>query len=79
MIDDIDRLNHVEIRQVFQLVKKLADFKNTVYLLAFDKDVVLDGFEAKCKQAPGEQYLEKIITVPFDVPNPSPSDILDAA
>ncbi|MEI8013088.1 MAG: P-loop NTPase fold protein, partial [Candidatus Omnitrophota bacterium] len=39
VIDDIDRLNHVEIRQIFQLVKSLGDFPNTTYLLAFDKDV----------------------------------------
>jgi len=71
MIDDVDRLNHFEIRQVFQLVKKLADFKNTVYLLAFDKNVVLKAL-GKVQEGIGEQYLEKIVTVPFDIPNPGP-------
>ena len=74
MIDDVDRLNHFEIRQIFQLVKKLADFKNTVYLLAFDKDVVLKAL-GKVQEAQGEQYLEKIVTVAFDIPNPSKSEI----
>jgi predicted KAP-like P-loop ATPase len=74
VIDDIDRLNHVEIRQIFQLVKKLADFKNTVYLLAFDKNVVLKAL-GKVQEGVGEQYLEKIVTVPFDIPNPGQSEI----
>jgi predicted KAP-like P-loop ATPase len=74
VIDDIDRLNHVEIRQIFQLVKKLADFKNTVYLLAFDKNVVLKAL-GKVQEGIGEQYLEKVITVAFDIPNPGKSEI----
>jgi ABC-type branched-subunit amino acid transport system ATPase component len=69
VIDDVDRLNSSEIRQIFQLVKKLADFKNTVYLLAFDKGVVLDALK-EIQGKYGEQYFEKIVTVPFDIPNP---------
>lgn len=41
IIDDIDRLNNTEIRQIFQLVRSLGDFPNTIYLLAFDKNVVV--------------------------------------
>ena len=44
VIDDIDRLTKSEIRQIFQLVKALADFPNTVYLLSFDKDIVCEIF-----------------------------------
>ena len=40
-IDDIDRLNKSEIRQIFQAVKSLGDFPNTIYLLLFDKGVVV--------------------------------------
>jgi len=35
IIDDIDRLSNEEICAVFQLVKSIADFPNTIYLLAF--------------------------------------------
>ena len=31
VIDDIDRLCDEEIREIFQLVKSIADFKNTIY------------------------------------------------
>ena len=40
IIDDIDRLTTKEIRQIFQLIKINADFPNTVYLTAFDRNVV---------------------------------------
>lgn len=36
IIDDIDRLSDFEIRQIFQLVKLIADFPQTIYLLSFD-------------------------------------------
>ena len=43
IIDDIDRLNSTEIRQIFQLVKLLGDFPNTIYLLAFDREVIVES------------------------------------
>jgi predicted KAP-like P-loop ATPase len=46
VIDDIDRLNNVEIRQIFQLVKVLGDFPNTIYLLAFDQNVVVNALKS---------------------------------
>src|SRR3990167_38798 len=67
IIDDIDRLKNTEIRQIFQLIKSLGDFPNTIYLLAFDKDVVLNALK-KAQEGSGSEYLEKIVQVPFDIP-----------
>jgi predicted KAP-like P-loop ATPase len=67
VIDDIDRLNNTEIRQIFQLVKALGDFPNTVYLLAFDRDVVVKAL-AHVQEGSGDEYLEKIIQIPFQLP-----------
>jgi len=67
VIDDIDRLNDVEIRQIFQLVKSLADFPNTIYLLAFDKNVVINAL-MKVHEGSGQEYLEKVVQIPFEVP-----------
>jgi predicted KAP-like P-loop ATPase len=74
VIDDIDRLNNAEIRQIFQLVKTLADFPNTIYLLAFDKEVILRALE-KVQEGPGFEYLEKVIQVPFEIPPISQSEL----
>ena len=69
-IDDIDRLSEDEIIAVFQLVKSLADFPNTIYLLAFDYKVVIQALK-KVQHGDGKEYLEKIIQVPFEIPAPS--------
>lgn len=67
VIDDIDRLNNMEIRQIFQLVKSLGDFPNTIYLLAFDKNVVINALK-KVQEGSGIEYLEKVVQIPFEIP-----------
>ncbi len=67
VIDDIDRLNNTEIRQIFQLIKSLGDFQNTIYLLAFDKNVVINALK-KVQEGSGIEYLEKVVQIPFEIP-----------
>lgn len=74
IIDDIDRLNNAETRQIFQLVKALGDFPNTVYLLAFDRKIVVKALQ-KVQEGPGEDYLEKIIQIPFELPTISKAEV----
>ena len=74
VIDDIDRLNNTEIRQIFQLLKSLADFPNTIYLLSFDKEVVINALK-KVQEGPGNDYLEKVIQVPFEIPQISKNEV----
>lgn len=73
-IDDIDRLSEDEIISVFQLVKSLADFPYTMYLLAFDYDVVVNALK-KVQSGDGAEYLEKVVQVPFLLPAPNIDDI----
>ena len=76
VIDDIDRLSAEEIRDVFKLVKATADFPNTRYLLAFDFDTVTDAlFEVQ--KTDGAKYLEKIVQLPFSLPEPSQGQLGD--
>jgi len=74
VIDDIDRLNNSEIRQIFQLVKALGDFPNTVYLLAFSREIVVKAL-AHVQEGSGDDYLEKIIQIPFQLPNTSRAEV----
>lgn len=67
-IDDVDRLSDIEICQIFQLVKLLADFSNVIYVLAMDKDVVVSALQNSQKQH-SEEYIEKIIQLPINVPD----------
>ena len=70
IIDDIDRLTKEEMRQIFQLVKGLANFPNTIYLLSFDPQVVTEALQ-DVQTGDGAKYLEKIVQVGFSVPEVS--------
>ncbi|SCF19265.1 KAP family P-loop NTPase fold protein [Micromonospora saelicesensis] len=67
VIDDIDRLESTEIRDIFKLVRLTASFPNLVYVLALDRVRV----EAALGQSgfDGRAYLEKIIQLGIDVPS----------
>ncbi|BAB78217.1 KAP family NTPase (plasmid) [Anabaena sp. FACHB-709] len=69
VIDDIDRLTAEEIRQLFRVIKAVANFPNVVYLLLFDKEVVIKALE-EIQKINGEVYLEKIVQVSFELPLP---------
>lgn len=67
VIDDIDRLTFEEIRLLFRLVKANADFPRFVYLLLFQKSTAVRALNEECG-GQGDEYLEKIVQVGFDVP-----------
>lgn len=69
MIDDIDRLNADEIRDLFRTIKAVGNLPNIIYLLAFDKEVVVKALETE-QNLSGSDYLEKIVQVPFELPVP---------
>lgn len=58
IVDDIDRLMASEARQIFQLIKAVADFPNVTYLLAFDRKVAARAM-ADLHGSDGDEYLEK--------------------
>lgn len=68
-VDDIDRLSPDEIRDLFRAIKATTNFPNTIYLLAFDTNVVTKALEQGYVTS-GQQYLEKIVQVPFELPRP---------
>lgn len=67
VIDDIDRLAPDEMRQLFTVIKALADFPYVIYLLAFDREVASEAIGKQTGLA-GDRFLEKIVQVPFDMP-----------
>lgn len=66
VLDDIDRLNTSEIRDIFRLVRLTANFPNIIYVLAFDRRRVEDALSEQ--GIPGRAYLEKILQLGFDLP-----------
>lgn len=67
-IDDIDRLDAGQIKEIIKLIKANLDFPHTIFLLAYDKQVVADALE-KEGWYDARSYLDKIIQVSFDVPD----------
>ena len=67
VVDDIDRLAPSEIRELFKVIKALADFPNVTYLLAFDRSIVSEALRSSLG-VDGEAYIEKIVQVPFSLP-----------
>ena len=66
VMDDLDRLTSTQLRMVFQLIKANLEFPNVVFLLLFQRDLVEDKLNDGVQK--GRDYLEKIIQVPFDIP-----------
>ena len=74
VLDDVDRLSASEIRSVFKLVRLTASFPNIVYIVLCDRFRVEQALGEE--GLPGRDYLEKIIQLPFDLPQ-APSLTLD--
>jgi predicted KAP-like P-loop ATPase len=67
VVDDIDRLHDQEVGDVMRLVRLVADFPNTVYVLAFDVKRVARAVGGPDSDA-GHAYVEKIVQVSHEVP-----------
>lgn len=74
ILDDIDRLTNEEIRQLFLVMKAVADFPNVTYLLSFDKKIVSNSL-CLFQGISGDEYLEKIIQVSFNLPLPDKTSL----
>lgn len=66
VLDDIDRLLVSEIRDMFMLIRLIANFPNIVYIVAFDRTRVEKALSEQ--GMPGRHYLEKILQVVIDLP-----------
>lgn len=73
VLDDVDRLTAPEIRAIFKLVRLTANFPNIIYVMACERSCVERALQEEGLS--GRTYMEKIIQLPFDLPE-VPDDIL---
>jgi hypothetical protein len=66
-IDDVERLTPQETTEIFQLIKLNANFKNTFYIIAYDREIVQESLMLQYKEI-GRRYLDKIVQVDYKVP-----------
>lgn len=77
-VDDIDRLDILEVQFIFKLIKLVGDFPRTCYLLSFDEEMVAAALAPKyggSQSTAGYNFLEKIIQLPIKIPKASKKSI----
>lgn len=71
-IDDLDRLSPDQALSLLEIIKLFLDVPNCVFILAIDYDVVIEGVRRKYgthfSREKGQEFFDKIIQVPFNVP-----------
>ena len=67
-IDDLDRLQKGEIIQVTKLIRNTANFSNTIFIVAYDREYIINAFEDFGKEK-SHNYLEKIFQIEIELPN----------
>ena len=67
VFDDIDRLDASEIEEVFRIIRGSANFKNFIFISAFDKRYVQKALQ-NSNAAFNEHYIEKFFEMEFPLP-----------
>ncbi len=73
-IDNIARIEATEMKQIFQIAKSMGDYANTIYVLAMDKEPVIQAMN-RLHGNGGIEYLDKIVQLPFDIPEIAKQDL----
>jgi predicted KAP-like P-loop ATPase len=73
-IDNISRLLDEEIKQIFQIVKSIGDYVNTIYVLSMEKQHIVHALDRMHCET---HFLEKIVQLPFEIPAISKQDLED--
>ncbi|MEQ8908013.1 MAG: P-loop NTPase fold protein [Vicingaceae bacterium] len=67
-IDDVDRLNKKEIQEVVKLIRNTANFRNTFFVVAYDRNYVLNALN-DLNNFNINSYLEKIFQLEVNLPS----------
>ena len=66
-IDDLDRLDNEEIAEVLRLIRNTANFRNTFFIVAYDRNYVVNAL-SKINSYRQEHFLEKIFQIEITLP-----------
>ncbi|MDR2754688.1 MAG: KAP family NTPase [Planctomycetaceae bacterium] len=76
IMDDLDRMTAKEMTDLFQILKSIADFPYITYILGYDSKILAQSISNELGIV-GEEYVKKIINIPFDLPPISDSEKRD--
>ena len=66
-VDDVDRLDSEEIFQLLKLIRNTANFNNTFFVIAYDRDYVINSIKS-INNYSAINYLDKIINTEITLP-----------
>lgn len=66
-IDDLDRLDNFEINEVLKLIRNTANFKNTFFIVAYDRNYIINAL-THLNTYNKEGFLEKIFQLEINLP-----------
>ncbi|HEX7903244.1 MAG TPA: P-loop NTPase fold protein [Chitinophagaceae bacterium] len=68
IMDDVDRLSSEQIAELFQTITLVTNFSNIIYIVAFDREIVIEAI-GRNFNGKGQEYLEKVIQVDYEIPS----------
>lgn len=81
IVDDLDRCEPEKAVEMLQAVKLLLNFDSFIVILGIDARIITQAIEKHYEGllgsvgASGYEYLDKIIQIPFCIPNPSENEV----
>lgn len=66
-IDDLDRLDKQEVMEVIRLIRNTANFRNTVFVVTYDKNYIIESINEFNSFKP-EEFLDKIFQLEITLP-----------
>lgn len=75
-IDDIDRLYDSEILEVLSLIRNSANFSNTIFIVAYDRNYLVAALKKVNNYCP-QDYLEKIFQLELPLPQYEKSVLIE--
>jgi hypothetical protein len=76
-VDDLDRLTGDELIDILKLIRNTANFRNTVFVVAYDHNYVLNTIDKKNLISNKEEYLQKIVQLEITLPSFSKNILID--
>lgn len=64
-VDDMDRLSSEELFNMLKLIRNVANFKNSVFIVAYDEEYLISSLRSLNVE---KEYLEKIFTFNYYLP-----------
>ncbi len=72
VIDNLDRLDNEEIIEVLKIIRNTANFNNTTFIAAYDREYLQQAV-SQINPYNKEEYLEKIFTLEYPLPEGEPN------